>query len=149
MKTFSMTHIGRRREMNQDYMYTSENAVGKLPNLFLVADGMGGHKAGEYASRFTVEKIVETIETSGQTEPVAAMKEAVEAANRGLLEEAGRDATKAGMGTTVVACHSDRRSSACCQCRGQSFILNKSRSYQADHKGSFSGRRDGPFRRDG
>ena len=110
MKTFSMTHIGRRREMNQDYMYTSENAVGKLPNLFLVADGMGGHKAGEYASRFTVEKIVETIETSGQT---------------------------------------DRRSSACCQCRGQSFILNKSRSYQADHKGSFSGRRDGPFRRDG
>lgn len=84
MKTFSMTHIGRRREMNQDYMYTSENAVGKLPNLFLVADGMGGHKAGEYASRFTVEKIVETIETSGQTEPVAAMKEAVEAANRGL-----------------------------------------------------------------
>ena len=40
MKTFSMTHIGRRREMNQDYMYTSENAVGKLPNLFLVADGM-------------------------------------------------------------------------------------------------------------
>lgn len=99
----SMTHIGRRREMNQDYMYTSENAVGKLPNLFLVADGMGGHKAGEYASRFTVEKIVETIETSGQTEPVAAMKEAVEAANRGLLEEAGRDATKAGMGTTVVA----------------------------------------------
>ena len=92
-----MTHIGRRREMNQDYMYTSENAVGKLPNLFLVADGMGGHKAGEYASRFTVEKIVETIETSGQTEPVAAMKEAVEAANRGLLEEAGRDAAKAGM----------------------------------------------------
>ena len=98
-----MTHIGRRREMNQDYMYTSENAVGKLPNLFLVADGMGGHKAGEYASRFTVEKIVETIETSGQTEPVATMKEAVEAANRGLLEEAGRDAAKAGMGTTVVA----------------------------------------------
>ena len=77
MKTFSMTHIGRRREMNQDYMYTSENAVGKLPNLFLVADGMGGHKAGEYASRFTVEKIVETIETSGQTEPVAAMMESI------------------------------------------------------------------------
>ena len=143
MKTFSMTHIGRRREMNQDYMYTSENAVGKLPNLFLVADGMGGHKAGEYASRFTVEKIVETIETSGQTEPVAAMKEAVEAANRGLLEEAGRNGNYSG------SCHSDRRSSACCQCRGQSFILNKSRSYQADHKGSFSGRRDGPFRRDG
>ena len=71
MKGFAKTDVGKAREMNQDYMYTSENAVGKLPNLFLVADGMGGHKAGEYASRFTVEKIVETIETSGQTEPVA------------------------------------------------------------------------------
>lgn len=49
MKTFSMTHIGQRREMNQDYMFTSETAVGNLPNLFLVADGMGGHAAGDYA----------------------------------------------------------------------------------------------------
>lgn len=44
MKTFSMTHIGQRREMNQDYMFTSETAVGNLPNLFLVADGMGGDR---------------------------------------------------------------------------------------------------------
>lgn len=62
MKTFSISDIGKRREMNQDYMYTSENAVGNLPNLFIVADGMGGHKAGEYASRYTVESIVESIE---------------------------------------------------------------------------------------
>ena len=103
MKTFSMTHIGRRREMNQDYMYTSETAVGTLPNLFLVADGMGGHKAGEYASRFTVEKIVETISESDQTEPVAALKEALTEANRCLMEEANLDAAKSGMGTTLVA----------------------------------------------
>ena len=55
MKTFSMTHVGQRRETNQDYMYTSETSVGRLPDLFLVADGMGGHAAGDYASRFTVE----------------------------------------------------------------------------------------------
>ena len=54
MKTFSMTDVGRRREMNQDYMFTSETAVGKLPNLFLVADGMGGHNAGDVASRMAV-----------------------------------------------------------------------------------------------
>ena len=40
MKTFSMTHVGQRRETNQDYMYTSETSVGRLPDLFLVADGL-------------------------------------------------------------------------------------------------------------
>ncbi len=98
-----MTDIGRRREMNQDYMYTSETAVGKLPNLFLVADGMGGHKAGEYASRFTVDKIVEDISELQTEEPVTALKEAMEDANRKLLKEAEADSKKAGMGTTLVA----------------------------------------------
>ena len=103
MKSFGITDVGKKRSMNQDSIFYTDEPIGAISNLYIVADGMGGHKAGEYASRFTVEKIVETIETSGQTEPVAAMKEAVEAANRGLLEEAGRDAAKAGMGTTVVA----------------------------------------------
>lgn len=98
-----MTHIGRRRDMNQDYMYTSTTPVGSLPNLFVVADGMGGHNAGEYASRFTVDKVVEVISQNGQQEPVAAMKEALTEANSQLLEEAGTDPSKSGMGTTVVA----------------------------------------------
>lgn len=103
MKTFSMTHVGRRRETNQDYMFTSETAVGNLPNLFLVADGMGGHAAGDYASRFTVERVVEYIRQSGQKEPVTVLREAVLHANRLLLREANEDASKAGMGTTIVA----------------------------------------------
>ena len=51
LKTFSITDIGRKRKVNQDFVYSSERFVGPLPNLFLVADGMGGHNAGDYASR--------------------------------------------------------------------------------------------------
>ena len=50
MKTFSITDAGAIREMNQDFYFSSDTAVGNLPNLFIVADGMGGHKAGDYAS---------------------------------------------------------------------------------------------------
>ena len=103
MKTFSMTHVGQRSETNQDYMYTSETSVGRLPDLFLVADGMGGHAAGDYASRFTVEKIVEYVTESEESEPVTVLGEAVRYANEHLLAEANADASKAGMGTTIVA----------------------------------------------
>ena len=64
MKISSLTDIGARREMNQDYLYSSEEAVGKLQNLFIVADGMGGHRAGEFASRYAVELIVDTVRKS-------------------------------------------------------------------------------------
>ena len=61
MKTFSQTDIGAIRDSNQDYVYTSESPVGNLPNLFIVADGMGGHNAGDFASKYTVEQIVSYI----------------------------------------------------------------------------------------
>lgn len=102
MKTFSMTDTGQRRANNQDYMYTSEIAVGNLPNLFVVADGMGGHVAGDYASRFTVEQTLDCITHSEFKEPVGIIKEAVSRANLELLKEAKEDPAKKGMGTTLV-----------------------------------------------
>ena len=103
MKISSLTDIGSTREMNQDYLYSSEEAVGKLPNLFLVADGMGGHKAGEFASRYVVETTVRSIEGSKEEEPIAILSEGIETANRKLKEYADAHQQMKGMGTTVVA----------------------------------------------
>ena len=103
MKTFSMTDVGRKRDVNQDYFYTSETAVGNLPNLFLVADGMGGHRAGDYASRFTVEQVVEYAVHAAKKEPIAVLREAIQEANYLLFEEAASDEEKGNMGTTIVA----------------------------------------------
>ena len=103
MKTFSMTDAGRRRNMNQDYMFGSDQAVGKLPNLFIVADGMGGHKAGEYASKTAVETISEYIQKCDSELVVATIRKAIGEANQKLLKEAILDSEKEGMGTTVVA----------------------------------------------
>lgn len=103
MKTFSITDIGQRRETNQDYVYTSEKPVGNLPNLFIVADGMGGHNAGDYASKYTVETIVDVASKSKLTEPIAILDEAIQTANRMLIDRANENPQMKGMGTTVVA----------------------------------------------
>jgi protein phosphatase len=102
MKTFSITDIGVEREMNQDYLFTSDTAVGNLPNLYIVADGMGGHKAGEYASRYTTERVVAYALRSRDSEPVTILKEAIQRANELLLIESKEDEAKNGMGTTIV-----------------------------------------------
>lgn len=107
LKTFSITNIGRRRKLNQDYVYTSEQPVGKLPNLFIVADGMGGHNAGDYASKVTVETMVERISASEETERTHILDEAIQAANRLIREKAGESPELEGMGTTVVAATCD------------------------------------------
>lgn len=103
MKISSLTDIGNTREMNQDYLYSSEEFVGKLPNLFLVADGMGGHKAGEFASRYVVEHIVRSIKGSKEEEAVRILSESIETANRKLKEYADAHQQMRGMGTTIVA----------------------------------------------
>ena len=77
LKTFSITDIGKRRKLNQDYVYTSEMPIGNLPNVFIVADGMGGHNAGDYASKYTVETIITEIERSFEKNPVRILEKAI------------------------------------------------------------------------
>lgn len=104
MKAYAKTDIGSKRSMNQDSMYCNENQVGSFRNLFIVADGMGGHRAGDHASKLCVESIVESIEKSGHMTPVTIFEEAVTFANKTVYDEAKSNPEYDGMGTTMVAC---------------------------------------------
>lgn len=103
MEAYALTDTGRVRSMNQDYIYSSPEMVGSLPNLFLVADGMGGHKAGDFASRFTVENLVIHITKNSEKAVIPQLKSGIQAINQALYQESlTRDELK-GMGCTLVA----------------------------------------------
>lgn len=103
LRTFSITDIGKKRKLNQDYVFASEDPIGNLPNLFIVADGMGGHNAGDYASKYTVETMIVEIEKSFEKSPVKIMGKAIETANDHIRKKAEENEALTGMGTTVVA----------------------------------------------
>ena len=102
-KTVSRTDIGLKRKLNQDYVFTADRPVGNLPNLYLVADGMGGHKAGGFASKYAVETIVEKVNSKKDADVFMILHQAIAEANKRVREKAAEDESMAGMGTTLVA----------------------------------------------
>ncbi|MDE7334180.1 MAG: Stp1/IreP family PP2C-type Ser/Thr phosphatase [Lachnospiraceae bacterium] len=103
LRSFSVTDIGRKRKLNQDFVYVSEESVGNLPNVFIVADGMGGHNAGDYASKCTVETMVREIRGCFEKNPIRILGKAIRVANDQIRRRAREDKNLHGMGTTVVA----------------------------------------------
>lgn len=115
VKAYGLTHVGRQRQHNEDSFLVADEA-----KLFLVADGMGGHAAGEIASRIAVDSIsefiVHTKEDDGTwphaydehyTRTTNRLVAALRMANTRVLEAMRKDARLRGMGTTVVACMAD------------------------------------------
>jgi protein phosphatase len=88
------THVGRVRDGNEDAVYPVEDESTVGPVIVAVADGMGGHAAGEVASATAIRAAV----TAGSESAVAR----VEAANAAVLGAAAEDATRRGMGTTLT-----------------------------------------------
>jgi len=101
------TDIGRRREHNEDCLgiYHHPEYPDELETrgtLLVVADGMGGYAAGEVASRTAVEAVLNAYYDDISDGITEGLTHAVLRANRAVLDEANRDAERAGMGTTLA-----------------------------------------------
>ena len=98
MKAYGATHVGRVRAVNQDAYYLPEAGE----SFAVVADGMGGHKAGEVASAMAVSEFTRWLRCAPvPTEET--VNYAVHEANRIIHRTAQREADKSNMGTTLVS----------------------------------------------
>ena len=104
VRSSGKTDIGNRRSSNQDSIFASDTAVGPLSNLYIVADGMGGHRAGDRASKMAIEITVDFVKRSTLENPVAILKRAIIYANNEIYKASAQDVDLSGMGTTIVAC---------------------------------------------
>ncbi|MDP3278119.1 MAG: protein phosphatase 2C domain-containing protein [Deltaproteobacteria bacterium] len=93
-----LTDVGRERDHNED-TFLVDDALG----LFLVADGMGGHRAGEVASSIARDTIHESMRTAPEGSRIETLAEAVRSANQAVVREGQANRARKGMGTTVVA----------------------------------------------
>ncbi len=132
--------------MNQDYVFVSENPVGNLPNLFVVADGMGGHNAGDYASSHAVQILVDEIRRDADFNPIKVIRHAIETANTEILNARRRE-EHSGEWERLSWWHSCGTLCICGQCRRQPPVCDPGADPPGD-KRSFTGTGNGQNGRD-
>ena len=106
MYGYGESHVGKVRLNNEDSIFVSNEAVGNLNDLYIVADGMGGHKAGQVASTTAIESFVADVNKNenGSDEALDIMIGAVSAANNAIYTLSREYEEYSNMGTTLVAC---------------------------------------------
>jgi protein phosphatase len=110
MYAAGITDVGIARSQNQDAIYVCNQPIGPFPNLFIVADGMGGHKAGDVASSMAVELFtgfVRDFAAQDFIQPedyIDLLVSASQYAGREIVKKAESDEAFRGMGTTLTAC---------------------------------------------
>jgi protein phosphatase len=106
LDTSSITDPGSRGRLNEDSYQISSFTISDNDDtpvlLTVVADGIGGHKAGEIASRIAVETIINAVAESDMSDPQWILKSALLEANHSITSEAAEDDERKGMGSTVA-----------------------------------------------
>ncbi|MCK9905493.1 protein phosphatase 2C domain-containing protein, partial [Frankia sp. Cpl3] len=105
MEIAMKSHVGCIRQINEDYFACTSTLQGRV--LAIVADGMGGHQAGEVASRMATERILKELRDLAADLPQEDQREklmnAILQANEEVYQYAQTHPGCSGMGTTVVA----------------------------------------------
>ncbi len=106
LDTAAITDPGSRGRLNEDSYQIASFTISDNDDtpvlLTVVADGIGGHKAGEIASRIAVETIISTVAESDVSDPQWVLKSALLEANHSITSEAAEDDERKGMGSTVA-----------------------------------------------
>ncbi len=104
MLSFGISDKGKKRDHNEDRIFFCDKQIGILPNLYIVADGVGGRVAGEIASSFAVEKFRNYVaETHLNTDPIELMVKGLEEINKYIYYKSENSYEFKGMATTFLA----------------------------------------------
>ncbi|TMC90886.1 MAG: serine/threonine-protein phosphatase [Chloroflexi bacterium] len=107
LEVAQLTDVGRRREHNEDNMAyvipKDPQVMAKKGALFIVADGMGGHAAGEVASEIAVDTVSNVYYQDDSDDVAYSLLHAIKRANALIHQRAAENMLRSGMGTTCVA----------------------------------------------
>lgn len=102
VNVYGASSVGKVRKLNED-SFSFDSSRGDKGSIFLVCDGMGGHKAGEIASQYASIKVVEYFYKSPQKDIPSKLNESIRKVNKEIYNLSQKDSSKRGMGTTLVA----------------------------------------------